>query len=58
MTAHWIQVKDEKWKTQAEVVGFKAVSGDHGRRNLGYYFMGLCDCVGICNQKGSKVGDV
>ena len=56
MMAHWIQVEDNKWKMQAEVVRFKAVSGDHGGRNLGCYFMGLCDRVGICNQNGSKVG--
>ncbi|KAF8230233.1 hypothetical protein L208DRAFT_1123454, partial [Tricholoma matsutake] len=29
MTVHWIDVKDAKWKMQSEVVGFKAVSGDH-----------------------------
>ena len=57
MTAHWIQVNDEKWTMRAEVVRFKAVSGDHGGRNLGCYFMGLCNCVGICNQDGSKVCD-
>jgi hypothetical protein len=55
MTAHWIDVKDGKWKMRSEVVGFKAISGDHGGDNLGRYFMGLCDRVGICNQDGSKV---
>jgi hypothetical protein len=55
MTAHWIDVKDGKWKMRSEVVGFKAISGDHGGDNLGHYFMGLCDRVGICNQDGSKV---
>jgi hypothetical protein len=58
MTAHWIEVTDRKWKMRAEVVGFKAVSGDHGGRNMGRYFMGLCDHVGICNQNGSKVNCV
>jgi hypothetical protein len=48
-------VKDAKWKMRSEVVGFKAISGDHGGDNLGRYFMGLCDRVGICNQDGSKV---
>ena len=51
MTTHWIDVKDAKWKMQSEVVGFKAISGDHDGDNLGCYFMGLCDCVGICNQE-------
>ena len=55
MMAHWIQVKDDKWKMRAEVVRFKAISGDNGRRNLGCYFMGLCDHVGICNRNGTKV---
>jgi len=57
MMAHWIQVNNEKWMMRAEVVGFNAVSGDHGGRNLGCYFMGLCDRVGICNWDGSKVCD-
>jgi hypothetical protein len=55
MTAHWIEVIDGKWKLRAEVVGFKAVSGDHGGWNLGCYFMGLCDRVGITNAHGTKV---
>ena len=55
MTAHWIEVKEEKWSLQSEVVGFQPVSGDHSSWNLGRYFMGLCDCVGICNKDGSKV---
>jgi hypothetical protein len=55
MTAHWIEVKDEKWSLRSEVVGFKAVSGDHSGWNLGRYFVGMCDRVGICSQEGSKV---
>ncbi|KAF8224123.1 hypothetical protein L208DRAFT_1125075, partial [Tricholoma matsutake] len=47
MMAHWIDVKDAKWKMRSEVVGFKAVSGDHGGDNLGCYFMGLCDRLGM-----------
>ncbi|KAF8231985.1 hypothetical protein L208DRAFT_1124835, partial [Tricholoma matsutake] len=46
MTAHWIDVKDAM---RSEVVGFKAISGDHSRNNLGHYFMGLCNCMGIYN---------
>jgi hypothetical protein len=55
MTAHWIEVKEGKWKLRSEVIGFKPVSGDHSGWNLGRYIMGLCDRVGICNQDGSKV---
>jgi hypothetical protein len=47
MTVHWIDVKDAKWKMLSEVVGFKAVSGDHGGDNLERYFMGLCDGVDL-----------
>lgn len=55
MTAHWIEVKEEKWKLRSEVVGFQGVSGDHSGRNLGRYFIGLCDRVGICSKNGTKV---
>jgi len=55
MTAHQIDVKDAKWKMWSEVVGFKGVLGDHGGDNLGQYFMGLCDHMGIHNQNESKV---
>lgn len=55
MTAHWIEVKDRMWKLRSEVVGFQGVSGEHSGWNLGRYFMGLCDRVGICSKEGSKV---
>lgn len=55
MTAHWIEVTDGKWKLRSEVVGFQGISGDHSGWNLGHYFVGLCDCVGICGKDGSKV---
>ena len=55
MTAHWIEVKEGKWKLRSEVVGFKSILGDHSGWNLGRYFMGLCDRVGICDKDGSKV---
>ena len=54
MTAHWIEVKDEKWKMRAEVIAFKAVSGAHSGENLGRYTMGLLNCVGIMDKKRSK----
>jgi hypothetical protein len=55
MTAHWIEVKDEKWKMKVAVIGFKALSGGHSGENLGRYSVGLLDCIGIMDQKRSKV---
>jgi hypothetical protein len=55
MTAHWIEVTDGEWKLRAEVVGFQPISGEHSGVNLGKYFVGLCDRVGITSEKHSKV---
>jgi hypothetical protein len=55
MTAHWIDVKDGKWKLRAEVVGFQPVLGEHSGANLAKYFVGLCDRVGIMSNGVSKV---
>ncbi len=55
MTAHWIEVKEGQWKMQAEVIGFKALLGNHGGENLGRYAVGLLDRVGIMDKKGTKV---
>jgi len=54
MTAHWIEVKDGKWKLRAEVIGFKAISGEHSGENLGRYAVGLFDRVGIMDKNESK----
>ena len=54
MTAHWIEVKEQKWKMRAEVVGFKALSDAHSGENLGRYAVGLLDRVGIMDKKRSK----
>jgi hypothetical protein len=35
ITAHWIEVKGETWEMRSEVIGFRSVSGDHSRKNLG-----------------------
>ena len=56
MMAHWIEVKDQKWKMRAEVVGFKALSGAHSGENLGRYAVGLLNHVGIMDKKRSKAG--
>jgi hypothetical protein len=55
MTAHWIDMKDGRWKLQSEVIGFKGILGEHAGWNLGQYFIGLCDRVGICTQNRLKV---
>jgi hypothetical protein len=55
MTAHWIEVKDKKWKLRAEVIGFKGVSGTHSGENLGRYAVGLLGRVGIMDKRQSKV---
>ena len=54
MTAHWIEVKEKKWKLRAEVIGFKALSGAHSGENLGRYAVGLLDRVGIMGKNQSK----
>jgi len=54
MTAHWIQVKEGKWKMRAGVIGFKALSGAHSGDNLGRYTVGLLERVGIMDKKKSK----
>jgi hypothetical protein len=58
MTAHWIQVKDEKWKLRNAVIGFKGLSGGHSGENLRRYSVGLLDCVGIMDKKRSKVSHI
>jgi len=55
MTAHWIEVKDTKWKLCSEVIGFQLISGEHSGGNLGRYFVGLCDRMGIMSKNESKV---
>ena len=37
------------------MVGFQPISGEHSGENLGKYFVGLCDRVGITSEKHSKV---
>jgi hypothetical protein len=50
VTAHWIEVKNEKWEMRSEVIGFRSVSGDHGGENLGRYFVGVCDRIGMTSK--------
>jgi hypothetical protein len=39
----------------AGVIGFKALSSAHSGDNLGRYTVGLLECVGIMDEKSSKV---
>jgi hypothetical protein len=55
MTAHWIEVKEGKWKLRAEVIEFRGLSGAHSGENLGRYAVGLLDRVGIMDKDQSKV---
>ena len=54
MTAHWIAVKEGKWKMKVAVIGFKVLSGGYSGENLGRYSMGLLDRVGIMSKTGTK----
>jgi len=57
LTTHWIDAdaQTEVWTLRSEVVGFCALHGTHAGNNLGCYFMGLCDRVGIMLPEHSKV---
>ena len=55
VTGHWMEVINRKWKLCSEVIGFRGASGEHSGENLGQYFMGVCEQVGIINAKKSKV---
>jgi hypothetical protein len=55
VTAHWVDVTNGKWTLRAEVVGFRGISGEHSGANLGRYFLGVCERVGIVNAQRSKV---
>ena len=55
VTVHWIKVDGDKWNMHSEVIGFQSLSGEHNRENLGWYFVGVCDHIGIIDSKQSKV---
>jgi len=40
---------------KAVVIGFKALSGGHSGENLGRYFIGLLDHIGIMSKTRTKV---
>ncbi|GLB40087.1 hypothetical protein LshimejAT787_0705970 [Lyophyllum shimeji] len=57
MTGHWIDVDQRTgaWTLRSEVLGFKTLSGAHSGENLGRYFIGLCERVGIIQPNLSKL---
>ncbi|KAG6914572.1 hypothetical protein DXG01_016564 [Tephrocybe rancida] len=56
MTAHWINIsKSGKWTLHSEVVGFRLLHGARTGVNIGRYFVGLCDRVGIMLHTHSKL---
>ena len=58
VTAHWIEVKEGKWKMRNSVIGFRALSGAHDGENLGRYTVGLLDRVGIMDKKDQRSVDL
>jgi hypothetical protein len=54
MSAHWIEVKEGKWKMKASVIGFKSISGAHDGENLGQYSVGLLERAGIVSETELK----
>jgi hypothetical protein len=55
VTAHWIEIKNGTWEMRSEVIGFRSVSGDHSGENLGRYFVGVCDRIGITSKVFFKI---
>lgn len=57
MTGHWIRVtKEGWWLLEACILVLRALSGDHGGKNLGRYVIGSCDRVGLMGKEQLKVG--
>ena len=56
ITAHWIEANTSgQWSLNSQVIAFRGVSGAHDGANLGRYFIGLCECIGIIAAASSKV---
>jgi hypothetical protein len=47
-------LKTQAWTLRAEVAGFHLLHGTHAGANLGRYFIGLCDRVGIMSPKHQR----
>ena len=57
ITTHWINIDStsSKWTLQTKVIAFQGISGLHTGDNIGHYFMGLCEQVGLISMGASKV---
>ena len=64
MTAHWIDIEEEQlksgqtvqhWMLRGVVIGFRCIAGGHNGENMGRYFMGITDRVGITGRTFLKV---
>ena len=57
ITVHWIETNPANgdWELSSTVIAFHAISGAHDGANLGWYFVGLCNCAGIFDSSDSKV---
>jgi hypothetical protein len=57
VTAHWIHTdpKSKKWTLKSQVIAFQGISGAHTGDNIGRYFVGLAERVGVVAPTASKV---
>lgn len=57
ITAHWIEsdAQTSTWALCKEVIAFRAISGPHDGVNLGGYFVGLCERVGLIGGQSTRV---
>lgn len=57
ITAHWIHINSvsSKWTLQTKVIAFRGIVGAHSGDNIGCYFVGLCEWVGLVSAGSSKV---
>ena len=56
ISVHWIKTiaANRDWELSSTMIAFHAISGAHDGTNLGWYFVGLCDCAGIFDNRDSK----
>ena len=56
MLIQWIEVQEDgTWRFRDEVGAFRKIFGKHNGANLGRYFVGLLDRVGVTSRKHNKV---
>ena len=57
ITAHWIErhTTTGLWSLCSEIIVFRGIAGMHTGKNLGQYFVKLCERAGIITQHHTKV---